>query len=171
MIEIKEFKSSDGQKLISWINSQEELMQFAGSSFTYPLTQQQINQSLQDSNRQAYSVFLKDSPSTATEHLIGHAQIYHQPRSFRLCRLLIGESHARGQGYGEAMVRQLLGLGFEDNSKDFAELNVYEWNRQAIRCYEKVGFQQYDPHAFTTEINGKIWHGINMRIDREQFRG
>lgn len=141
-------------------------MQFAGTSFSYPLTRWQILQSLQDPNRSAFGIF--HQVQGRGDVLIGYAEIYWRVHSFKLCRILIGEADARGKGYGESVVRQLLAIGFQEADKNFAELNVFDWNQSAIRCYEKVGFATHLDNAFESQINGQVWRGINMRVYRHK---
>ena len=42
MIELKPFTENDFPIFKSWIHSEEELFQFAGPIFTYPLTDEQL---------------------------------------------------------------------------------------------------------------------------------
>jgi RimJ/RimL family protein N-acetyltransferase len=49
--------------------------------------------------------------------------------------------HRRGRGIGEAMMRQVCWIAFEEMNPHRLELYVFDFNRSAIACYEKVGFQ------------------------------
>ncbi len=59
--------------------------------------------------------------------------------------------------------------GFEKFNKEFAELNVFDWNKPAIKSYEKVGFKINPNESLQREINGKIWIALNMRIYRSEY--
>lgn len=59
MIELESFAKEHYDDLISWIDNEEELMQFAGPVYTYPLTERQLDNALKDEKRYAFSVFLK----------------------------------------------------------------------------------------------------------------
>ena len=161
MIEIYNFEEKDIEALISWIKNEEDLMQFAGPKFTYPLTKSQILESLEDKNRFAFSVKNKDEK-------IGHAQIYLKQDSFALGRILINIEN-RGKGFGKLLTQKLLKYGFEKFNKEFAELNVFDWNKPAIKSYEKVGFKINPNESLQREINGKIWIALNMRIYRSEY--
>ena len=162
MIEIFNFKEKDIEELISWINNAEDLMQFAGPKFNFPLTKSQILESLEDKNRFAFSVKNKDE-------IIGHAQIYLKHNSFALGRILIN-SENRGKGFGKLLTQKLLDYGFEKSNMEFAELNVFDWNKPAIKSYEKVGFKINPNESLKREINGKIWTALNMRIYRNEYK-
>ncbi|MRM84307.1 GNAT family N-acetyltransferase [Riemerella anatipestifer] len=162
MIEIQKFKKENIEKLISWIDNAEDLMQFAGPKFTFPLTKSQILESLEDKNRFAFSVKNKDE-------IIGHAEIYFKENSFALGRILINNEN-RGKGYGKLLTEKLLDYGFENSEKEFAELNVFDWNIPAIKSYEKAGFIINPNESIHREINGEIWTALNMRIYRQEYK-
>ncbi len=54
MILVEKFDQLNSHKLISWIDTEEALMQFAGPSFTFPLTVEQLDKSLSEKNRFAF---------------------------------------------------------------------------------------------------------------------
>ena len=70
-IRLEKFDSENYQDLISWINSEEELMQFAGPLFKFPLTSKQLDESLNDKNRIAFRII-----NNQTNLSIGHSEIY-----------------------------------------------------------------------------------------------
>jgi RimJ/RimL family protein N-acetyltransferase len=54
--------------------------------------------------------------------------------------LFIGEVDCRGQGYGTEVVRALCAYAFDEINLNKIRLDVYAFNHQAIRTYERVGF-------------------------------
>ncbi len=79
MIRFKKFGENNYANLISWIDSEEALMQFAGRQFTFPLTQEQLDVSLSDKNRIALSIESEEVNSS-----IGHAEIYVSENSAKI---------------------------------------------------------------------------------------
>lgn len=158
MIRLEPFKQEDFKRLISWIDSEELLIQFAGAIFTYPLTEEQLKSYLEDSNRFAFKVI-----DTRFDNAIGHAEIYQTENSTaKICRVLIGDQSLRGKGFGQELIRELVSFSINQLQIPSVELNVYDWNTAAIRCYEKVGFV-LDPERFTMmTVNGKPWKSMNM---------
>ena len=51
-----------------------------------------------------------------------------------------------------------------------ADLNVFDWNTQAIKCYEKVGFVINPNILYKQDNNGEIWTAINMTISRTEWQ-
>jgi RimJ/RimL family protein N-acetyltransferase len=48
------------------------------------------------------------------------------------------------------------------------ELNVFDWNHSASRCYEKVGFKFNAAKKETFEMNGQKAIALNMSIENPQ---
>ena len=165
MIKLVPFEENDFEKLISWIDSEELLVQFAGAVvFKYPLTKEQLAIYNSDDKRLAFKVV-----EIETRKTIGHAEIYLvNPEIVRLCRILIGDKEYRGKGIGQQIIQQLRDYSFDKFNAGIVELNVYDWNISAIKCYEKVGFKINPNGTSTTEVNGKIWTAINMRTSRTE---
>ena len=160
MIRLEPFAKTDFNKLISWIDSEEDLVQFAGPIFKFPLSEKQLEKYLEDKNRFAFKVI-----DTESEQIIGHCEIYLTEQSAKLCRILIGDKSFRGKGLGLQIVIILLEKSFTNFDKPFVELNVFDWNVGAIKCYEKAGFEINKNKTSTINVKGKIWNSINMTID------
>ena len=110
MIKLKPFLKDDFSLLIKWIEKEEDLIQFAGSIFTFPLTNAQLVKYLTNSKRNAYKVINENNNFT-----IGHSEIYlTNNNTAKLCRILIGEPKHRGRGLGQLMVNELLRVSFEE---------------------------------------------------------
>ena len=165
MIKLVPFEKDDFEKLISWIDNEEFLVQFAGAVvFKYPLTKEQLVTYISDDKRFAYKVI-----EVKTNETIGHAEIYLvKPDMSRLCRILIGRKEYREKGIGQQIIQQLKDYSFDRFNVEIVELNVYDWNTSAIKCYEKVGFKINPNQTTTTEVNGRIWTAINMRIPKNK---
>lgn len=164
MVRLEEFGKSNYADLISWVESEEALMQFAGPAFTFPLTPERLDVSLSDKNRIAFRIV-----STETNLGIGHSEIYLSGRSVKVGRILIGDELQRGKGMGKQIINLLLEYTFSNLGRTNVELNVFDWNTSAIKCYEKVGFVINPDKKLERKIKDEIWTAINMTIDREKW--
>ena len=164
MIKLLPFEKEDFEKFISWIDNEEFLVQFAGTVvFKYPLTNEQLIAYISDDKRLAFKVV-----EAETNEAIGHAEIYSvNAETSRLCRILIGKKEYRGKGTGQQIIQQLKDYSFDKLNVETVELNVYDWNIAAIKCYEKAGFKINPNQITTAEVNGKVWKAINMRIKKD----
>lgn len=164
MLKLEPFDKESYEDLISWVDSEEQLMQFAGPAFTFPLTKEQLEISLRDKNRFAFKVV-----NCQTNTTIGHSEIYLTGQSAYLGRIIIGDKTQRGKGLGQQIVKLLLALAFSDLGKTEVELNVFDWNVEAIKCYEKVGFIINPDKKNERQIKNEIWTAINMTIDKSRW--
>jgi len=161
-IKIEKFSKEDFSRLISWINCEEILVQFAGPIFSFPLTDDQLEAYLTDRKRSAFKVINANDNT-----VIGHAEIYLMKDNVaKLCRVLIGENKNRGKGIGQKIVSELLKFSFIKLGVYCAELNVYDWNISAIKCYEKMGFSINKGVFNTVIVNGNEWVSLNMTTNK-----
>jgi RimJ/RimL family protein N-acetyltransferase len=164
MIRLEKFGRDNYGDLISWVDSEETLMQFAGPAFNFPLTPEQLDISLRDKNRIAFRI-----DSNETNLSLGHSEIYLSEDSAKIGRILIGDVTQRGKGLGQQIVKLLLDYSFSIPGKTMVELNVFDWNISAIKCYEKAGFTITPNKTLERKIKGNIWIAINMTISRQKW--
>ena len=163
MIELQPFLNEDFERLISWVNSEEDLVQFAGPFFTFPLTNQQLQEYKKRTDRRLFKVCYQ-----ATSETIGHCEVNFQNEIPRLSRILIGNETFRGKGLGRQIVAAMLDILFKETDFDKVDLNVYDWNIAAIKCYEKIGFRINEGTASQIEVNGKTWTSLNMILYKNE---
>lgn len=163
-IRLEKFGRENYAGLIAWVDSEEALMQFAGPLFKYPLTAEQLDISLSDKNRLAFRVI-----DNETNQVIGHAEIYLSQSSAKIGRILIGDKQHRGKGLGQQIVQLLLDFSFANFNILFVELNVFDWNTAAIKCYEKAGFTINPGKTLERKVKDKTWTAINMTIAKERY--
>ena len=165
MIRLEKFDKADYPHLIFWVDSEEMLMQFAGPVFNFPLTVEQLDKSLHDANRFAFKVL-----EISTNSIIGYAEIYLTADSAFLGRLLIGEKKYRGKGLGGQIVTQLLNYSIINLEQTRSELNVFNWNIAAIKCYEKAGFMMNPGKISSRRIKDQTWVVLNMTLDKDKWK-
>lgn len=162
MIEFKPFERSHYPQLINWVQSPDFLLQWAGSSLHYPLTNEQLDNYQQDPAILAYSVYQK-----GTSKVIGHislARIDQTNKSARVGRVLVGDPNVRGKGIGELMVNETLRIAFDELKLHRVSLGVFDFNLDAIACYEKVGFKKEGLLRDTCKFEGEYWSLWEMSI-------
>lgn len=161
MIKLYPFTENDFSIFKSWIHNEEELMQFAGAIFSYPLTDKQLTAYIKMVDRKPFKIVLK-----STNQIIGHCELNFENGNNRLSRILIGQKELRGQKIGEHVVREMVNLLFQNPKITEIDLNVFNWNKAAIKCYEKVGFKTL--HNNTSQISTKagVFTKLNMVLQR-----
>ena len=162
MIRFEAFGVSDFDRFISWIDSEASMIQFCGPIFDYPLTQEQLEKYLCADNRLIYKVI-----ESCSEEIIGHAElnrIDQKNRNARISRILIGEKRHRNKGYGAAIIKELVRIGFNELHLHRLDLGVYDFNHQAIRCYKNCGFELEGLLKENSKVGNEYWSTYNMSI-------
>ena len=158
MIKLKPFTQNDFDKLISWITSERELVQFAGPLFSYPLTKSQLNGYLNK-----VELIPKKIIDIESGEAIGHCELNFLNEYPRLARILIGNEKYRGIGLGTQIVELMIDEIQKVNSTDKIELRVFEWNKNAIKLYEKNGFIIQPKSTFDYKYNDdELWTNLYM---------
>jgi len=165
MICLENFEKKDYSELINSVKNAKDLMQFGGPEFTFPLTEEQIDKTLSDENRIAFRVVNVSNGST-----IGHCEIYFKDNAAKLGRILIFDKNQRGKGIGEQMVILLLQFISENRKERNVELNVFDFNIGAQKCYEKVGFVINPDKKLIREVEGETWTALNMVLNLEEWK-
>lgn len=85
--------------------------------------------------------------------------------------IMIGEKGYWGQGYGSDAIKALLRFAFEELNLHRLYLSVFDFNKQAIRCYEKCGFRQEGIVRESVFRHRRYQNEILMGILRHEFEG
>ncbi|MGI4803716.1 MAG: GNAT family N-acetyltransferase [Janthinobacterium lividum] len=135
--------------LSRWITSSGLLFQFAGTTFSYPITENQLAKYQSENPDRSFYIGLNSkNQEVAFGEII--PQETHIPR---IGRLLIGNPADRGKGYGTSFIHLLLAkcqLQFQTKT---VELFVLEDNLPAIKCYQKIGFEFLPDQSWTVNHN------------------
>lgn len=133
---LKAYNHTDFPLLESWVTDEALLVQFAGTDFSYPITEQQIiaYQALHP-DRRFYIGNMNDGTPFAFGEIIPQ-----EDGSHRLARILVGKPSERGMGLGKLFIKELL----KELKQQFpgipVDLYVWEKNEAAIGCYKSIGF-------------------------------
>ena len=167
MLKLEPFSSNDFQQLIDWIPDASFALQWGGPSFTYPLTVEQLENYLKDSNEVNASKYIFKAVEESTNNVIGHISIGNVDRmneSARIGKVLIGNLDSRGKGYGTQLMLAALKFAFEELKLHKVTLGVFDFNASAIKCYEKVGFKKEGLLRDARKNGDEYWNLIEMGI-------
>ena len=165
MITLEPFQKSDFDAFISWIDNKELLVTIAGNVFSFPVTHDQLQKYLDDEKSISFTIVDENSKNP-----VGHAEIVlANDGTCKIDKLLIGDKSQRGKGIGEQVMNELVSYAFEKLPVHTVELNVFDWNKAGIRCYEKVGFIMNPGKVMNFEVNGEKWLAMNMTLTRHSW--
>jgi RimJ/RimL family protein N-acetyltransferase len=170
---LRAFTRADLPTFVRWFNDQ-DVTKFLGGDM-WPMSPESedrwFERMLED--RQNRGVAIETLPRDGQPgRLIGNVGLHHPSERNHNVELgiVIGEKDCWSQGYGTDAIRTMLRYAFDELNYHKVYLRVYDFNRRAIRCYEKCGFQiegQLRQHMFR---NG-AWHDeIVMGVLCDEFR-
>jgi RimJ/RimL family protein N-acetyltransferase len=167
MIRLEFFKRSDFEQLMAWVDTEELLMNWAGSLFSFPLTPESLEWYISDINDPANSeAMVYKAVEADTGQTVGHislGSLSPKNRSGRITRVLVGPEY-QGKGYCCQMVRALLAIGFEQMHLHRISLGVYDFNTAAIKCYQKAGMMVEGTVRDCLLYNGQWWSMVEMSM-------
>jgi len=169
MIRLEYFTEADFQQLINWINDEHLLMNWSGAMFRFPLTESSLKWYIEGANEQGDSeVYIYKAIDTDSGEVVGHISlggISKKNKSARISRVLVGNTAARGKGYCTEMIKAVSRIGFEELGLHRISLGVYDFNKAAIRCYQKAGFSIEGVHRDILQYNeDEYWSLVEMSM-------
>ena len=100
---------------------------------------------------------------------VGLHDVNHFKRTATL-GIFIGDKQYRGKRYGTETIRLILDYGFNYLNLQNIKLDVIEFNKRAIACYNKCGFKECGRRRKCEFVNGKYYDLISMDILSEEFK-
>lgn len=85
--------------------------------------------------------------------------------------IFIGHPDYRSKGYGTEAMRLFLNFLFQEVGIRKVKLNVFAFNKRAIRCYEKSGFRVEGISIKEIYRYGEYHDTLAMAITRDEFNG
>jgi RimJ/RimL family protein N-acetyltransferase len=161
----------DGERLMRWISSEEELVRWAGTSLGFPFTSEEARRPFEQAlampeEQHAFRV-------RVGEAVVGHIELRRINREHgtaRVGRVLLDPAR-RGQGLGRAMLQALVDHAFGELGLRRLDLRVFPDNAAARRCYEAVGFVQEGVEREALRIGAVHWDLVSMGMLRKEWKG
>ncbi len=159
MLKILPLEKTDAVCIVKWNENKtaDFLLQWAGIGYKYPLSEKQIIDRIESetsSGCRMYKIIL-DNDMIGTIELMW---IDTEAKTGKIGRYLLNPELA-GKGYGSEALEKFLSIAFNDFHIKRVWLSVFDFNKPAIRCYEKVGFK-----SVNQEVRANGWTVINMEI-------
>lgn len=142
---IEKFTSEDIPKLISWIPSKEFLQQWCGKTFEYPITESQLIKYLEWTETAPALRYVFKATDAENNLHIGNITLELNSRisnAAALTCIIVGEEKYKSKGVANKMINHTLDITFNVLQYENVYLNVYKFNKPAIKCYKKAGFSK-----------------------------
>ena len=170
MVYLRPFSRQDFPSLVRWSDSPEHLRLWSGSQFEFPLDEVQLERYLRESEESSSS-WLFTAMVSSQEMPVGHLGLRNVNRRAGYGRIVdvVVDPSLRGQSIGRRMMYRLLEFGFDELSLHRIDLGVFEINRQAIRFYERLGFQKEGISRHVLKVGPDYWNMCQMSMLRPEW--
>ena len=158
--------SKDYEYLAQWIDTERTHAFWSANRFPYPITPESFHAFLE-----TIATDWTDSAYVATENngqVVGFfCYSVNLEDNIGFLKFVIVDNSKRGMGYGKEMLNLALQYAFQITGAEAVQLNVFDENISAKKCYEKVGFveRNIDRNAFA--YKDEQWSRCNMIIKRD----
>ncbi len=161
--------TEDVEKYTKWMNDFETTDYTGKSSKIYTIENERKWQEKRIQNKENRVFGIVD---LRNDNLIGSCGLHkiNQVNKTAALGIFIGKREERSKGYGGETIKLLLDYGFNYLNLHEIELEVMDFNKRAIKCYEKVGFKEYGRRRECEYINGKYHDVISMDILKSEFK-
>lgn len=169
-ITLREYRISDLDHIRQWVNDP-EITNTLSDAFLYPHSMNEseafINMIMEGkSNTKSFVIAEKDSLN-----YIGQIDLFglDWKNRFALMAIVIGKKEYLGKGYGSEAIQVLQKFAFEELNLNRIELDVYDYNIRAYKCYLKCGFKEEGRMRQKLFRNGIYRDVIKMAILKEEY--
>ncbi|OAB38631.1 acetyltransferase [Paenibacillus macquariensis subsp. defensor] len=169
-IVLREYRDSDLDHIRQWVNDP-EITNTLSDNFLYPHSKYETESFFRmmvegKSSNKSFIIAVKDSLE-----YIGQIDLYKIDWKNRFAHLavVIGRKEYLGKGYGSDAIRILQKFTFEELNLNRIELEVYEYNERAYKCYLKCGFKEEGRYRNKIYNKGKYRDSICMSILRSEY--
>jgi RimJ/RimL family protein N-acetyltransferase len=173
MIRLEHFGPNDFQQLINWIDTEELLIKWSGSLFSFPLTIRSLDWYIKDANIPNESdAFVYKAVDILTGEVVGHISLgglSWKNRSCRVTRVLIDPASQK-KGFCQQITKAALKIGFEELGMHRISLGVYNNNDAAVNCYLKSGFSIEGVSRDILWFNNEFLSMIEMAILEDEWK-
>lgn len=170
VIRLRALERSDVPTFARWFNDPQVRRTLM---ITDPLSLAEEEQWFEDQLRSENKIFGIEIPTDGSWTLIGNVGLTRMIWKDRLARagLVIGEKDQWGKGFGRDALRTLARYAFEEMNLHRLELEVFDFNERARRCYRSCGFQHEGIRREALFRGGRYHDVIVMGLLARELKG
>lgn len=157
--------SIDYEYLQKWTNDERTHALWCVNLIPYPMTSKKLQEIL-DKDAQDWGGCAYVATKDAGEQVGFFVLSVNVSNNSGFLKFVIVNDELRGKGYGTQMIKLMLRFAFDIAGVSSVQLNVFDINDSARRCYSNVGFIQDDivTNAFT--FKSESWGRCHMLISK-----
>ena len=163
-MKLRAYRKEDAAVICKWIRTEEELYRWSADRFNkFPLFENDIENNYlpQLEGGRFFPITAVDDNGIAVGHFIIRYPRDDDDSTVRFGFVII-DPGIRGKGYGKEMLRQGILYVMDNLKANRIDLGVFENNERAKKCYEAVGFREYNRRECEMPIG--TWTCIDMEL-------
>lgn len=168
-MEFVRFKRKNICDVLSWVKNEAQMVQWAGPTYSWPLTQKQFRSHLEAARIEVPTLY--PFGLYHRSRIIGYCELWgynHRFNSATASRVIISPRR-RNKGLGQFMLRKLLEFGFDELGLNRIGLGVFDFNKPAIKCYKKMGFVPEGTLRQSSKVGESYWNCRLMSILQKEW--
>lgn len=169
---MRSFELSDLDEIMKYWNSL-ELRRLLGNMDRGPVARNQEEEWIKDTwkLRQERKAFLFAVETITDNKLIGGTGLFKFDWTSRSAEVGISIYNPEywGKSYGVESLDLILKFAFQDLNLNRVELEVFDFNTRAYKCYLKVGFKEIGKKRKARFIDGQYHDSIVMDILKDEY--
>jgi RimJ/RimL family protein N-acetyltransferase len=168
--QFRKLKADDIDDLSKWFKTITDKVLWAGASFLRPSVKSEIKRLMKSGDAKGWKREFWAMTDRDTKALIGTFQlaIFSPAQQATLGRVAI-KPDRRGQGLAHPLVAFAVERAFSRKPVHRLELNVYDFNKQAIATYQRNGFQIEGLRRDAIHMNNIPWNSLVMSQLRSEY--
>jgi len=171
-VRLRSFELSDLDEIMRHWNNL-ELRNLVGSADRGPVGRNDEEEWIKNTwkQRQERKAFTLAIETVADGKLIGGIGLFDFDWTSRsaIMGISIYDPKSRGKGYGQESINLLLGFAFRVLNLNRVELDTFDFNKRAQKCYLKVGFKEAGRRRKARFIDGEYCDDIVMDILKDEW--
>ncbi len=171
-VRLRSFELSDLDEIMKHWNKI-ELRNLVGSADRGPVARSEEEEWIRNTwkQRQEKKAFTFAIETTADNRLIGGTGLFNIDWTSRsaVAGISIYNPECWGKGYGQEAMNLILSFAFRNLNLNRVELDTFDFNKRAQKCYLKVGFKEVGRRRKARFIDGEYHDDIIMDVLKDEW--
>lgn len=186
---LRQYRQTDFSAVEKWIDSERIHALWCANAIPYPMTRESFHALLkQNAEQWGDSAFLATeddgqlvgffcySTSAGNQTLARQASDsqtadrgHDTEDNYGFLKYVVLDPERRGQGCGTRMLKLALKHAFEITEVDYVQINVFDANEAARKCYARIGFTERGLTENALTFRGETWARHNLIIKKKNY--
>jgi len=173
MIKLIRASKQDIKNLSNWLPDDDAVFQWTGDILSAPFNSDEYFQYIQQHSNAPKPVISFSALEIKSNEVIGHIDLDYidkaKNHNATIIRVLV-KPELRNQGVGKKMLNLVLDFAFNALNLYRVELKVFDFNKQAINCYEQSGFSHEGTLRKVLRYKNKYRNLLIMSMLRPEYK-